>query len=88
MATTTKPIRLSGHARQQLVSRGASEDEIVAAIRSEEWQPAERGRRECRKTFAFRGTWNGTYYEAKQVRPIFAEEPNEVVVVTVYVYYL
>ncbi|MCL0033512.1 hypothetical protein M1M99_01700 [Thermodesulfovibrionales bacterium] len=27
------------------------------------------------------------FYKTKQVRPIFAEEENEIVVVTVYVYY-
>ena len=32
--------------------------------------------------------WNGVFYRTKQVRPIFVEEPAEIVVVTVYVYYL
>lgn len=36
-----KPIRLSGHARQQLARRGATEEEVVQAIRSTTWQPAE-----------------------------------------------
>ena len=32
--------------------------------------------------------WNGIYYPTKQIRPIFVDEPTEIVVVTVYVYYL
>ncbi len=80
-----KPIRLSGHARQQLARRGASEEEIFEAIRSAEWQPVELGRLECRMNFPYGKEWNGRWYNTKQVRPIFAEEENEIVVVTVYV---
>ena len=82
-----KPIRLSGHARQQLWYRGVTEEEIDGAIRTEEWTPAELGRLECRKDFPFGREWNGKVYTMKQVRPIFVEEEREIVVVTVYTYY-
>ena len=82
-----KPIRLSGHARDQLLYRGAIEGEIEEAIRTAEWAPAELGRLECRKDFPFGKEWNGKVYATKQVRPIFVEEQREVVVVTVYTYY-
>jgi hypothetical protein len=82
-----KPIRLSGHARDTMHYRGASEDEIAAAIRSSSWTPAEGGRFECRKEFPFEQVWHGKRYATKQVRPIFVEEQDELVVVTVYVYY-
>jgi hypothetical protein len=82
-----KPVRLSGHARQQLGFRSVSEDEVLEAIRTAEWKPAERGRLECWKNFPFHQTWNRAYYETKQVRPIFVDEPHEIVVVTVYAYY-
>jgi hypothetical protein len=52
-----------------------------------EFGPAEGGRLECRKDFSYGREWNGKVYATKQVRPIFAEEPNEILVVTVYVYY-
>jgi len=84
---TTKPIRLSGHARQQPQFRGATEQEVAETIRGENWQPAGSGRQECRKNFPFNTIWNGKQYATKQVRPIFVEEPNEIVAVTVYVYY-
>lgn len=83
-----KPIRLSQHAQQQVERRGTTEAEIVEAIRSSDWQPAELGRLECRKDFRFGRLWKGRHYETKKVRPIFAEERDELIVVTVYVYYL
>ena len=52
------------------------------------WEPAERGRRECRRNFPFHQEWHGIVYATKQIRPIFVDEPEEIVVVTVYVYYL
>jgi len=82
-----KPIRLTGHARSQLGYRGTSEDEVVETIRTRPWQSAEAGRLECRRDFAFQGEWNGRWHATKQVRPIFVEEPTEIVVVTVYSYY-
>ncbi len=82
-----KPIRLSLHAQAQIASRGTSEDEIEEAIRTAEWTPAELQRLECRKNFTFGKEWNGTMYATKQVRSIFVEEDEEIVVVTVYVYY-
>jgi len=82
-----KPVRLSGHARDQLGPRGVTEAEVVKAIRDEAWSPADLGRLECRKNFQFGQEWNGTVYAVKQVRPIFVDEANEIVVVTVYAYY-
>ena len=82
-----KPIRLSGHAVQQMQFRGASDQEVTEAVRTASWLSADNGRWECRKDFVFNAIWNGKLYTTKQVRPVFAEEPHEIVVVTVYVYY-
>ena len=82
-----KPIRLSGHAKEQLFFRGTTEDEVIGAIRTSSWQPAESGRLECRKDCVFENEWNKKYYKTKQVRPIFAEEDSEIVVITVYSYF-
>jgi hypothetical protein len=83
----TKPIHLSGHARDRLASRGVSEDEVIEAVRTSPWRPAELGRLECRRSFAYGQEWNGRFYNTKQVRPIFVEEADKIVVVTVYAYY-
>ena len=79
-----KPIRLSLHALQQLQFRGTNDREVMEAVRTAPWRPAENGRWECRMDFVFNATWNGKHYTTKQVRPIFVEEPLEIVVVTVY----
>ena len=82
-----KPIRLSGHARENIRFRGATEQEVIDTIRNAKWEPAEEGRLECRQDFDYNQKWNGRFFKTKQVRPIFVEETKETVVVTVYVYY-
>jgi hypothetical protein len=87
ISDNSKPIAFSGHASQQMQFRGATEGEVADTIRTTPWHPAENGRMECRKDFLFEAVWNGRHYATKQVRPVFVEEPNEIGVVTVYVYY-
>lgn len=82
-----KPIRLSKHAQGYIPKRGFTQAEVEDAIRTCPWTPAELGRQECRKDFRFDALWNGQHYATKQVRPVFAEEASEIVVVTVYTYY-
>ena len=53
-----KPIRLSGHAKEQLFYRGTTEEEVIEAIKTAPWQQAELGRLECRKEFVFEKEWN------------------------------
>ena len=79
---------MSHHARENMTFRGATEEEVAEAIRQSEWQSAERGRFDCRHEFAFDADWNGRHYARKQVRPVFVDEPDAIVVVTVYVYYV
>lgn len=89
MLQRSHEARTALQARQeQLPFRGATEQEVNEAIRTSPWQPAELGRLECRRNFVFQQEWNGAWYPTKQVRPIFVDEPEEIVVVTVYVYYL
>ncbi len=87
MPPTQKPIRLSGHARGRLQGRGTTEQEVIEAIQTAPWRPAEGGRFECRKNFPFNAEWNRKPYVTKQVRPVFADDPGEIVVVTIYTYY-
>ena len=82
-----KSIRLSKHAAENAVHRGTTESEIEQAINSAAWTSAQAGRSECRHDFRFQSEWNGSFYETKQVRPIFVDEEQEIVVITVYVYY-
>jgi hypothetical protein len=82
-----KPIHFSGHAKGQAAFRGTTEKEVENVIKTSEWSPAELNKLECRKDFVYKKEWNKKFYKTKQVRPIFAEEEKEIVVITVYVYY-
>lgn len=82
-----KPVEFSHHALMQLKSRGTNETEIIETIRNAVWQPAELNRMECRKNFEYNSHWNEKFFKTKQVRPIFTEEDESIIVVTVYVYY-
>ena len=82
-----KPIRLSTHALSYIAKRGFTVVEVEDTIQTRRWETAELGRMECRKTFPFNREWNKRLYATKEVRPIFVEEADEIVVVTVYTYY-
>jgi hypothetical protein len=82
-----KPIRLSAHALSYLARRGFTVAEVEETIRTCPWEKAELGRLEARKEFPFNNEWNGRRYAVRQVRPVFVDEPNEIVVITVYTYY-
>ena len=49
--------------------------------------PAREGRIWCRLNFEFKGAWQGRYYAIKQVAPVIVEEPDRIVVVTVYTFF-
>ncbi|MGI9015252.1 MAG: DUF4258 domain-containing protein [Phycisphaerales bacterium] len=82
-----KPIRLSAHALEQCADRGASLPEVEKAIRDGDREPAKRGRWMHRYNFQFNAEWQGRRYAIKQVAPVVAEEPSELVVVTVYTFH-
>lgn len=83
-----KNIKLSRHAKEQLAFRGTSEEEVFETIKTApSWELAQSGRLECKKDFVYEKEWNKKYYRTKQVRPIFVEEENEIVVITVYTYF-
>ena len=82
-----KPIRLSAHAQGYLSRRGFTVAEVEDAIRTGLWRTASQGRQEASKEFAYGRDWNGTVYATKRVRPVFVEEPTEIVVITVFTYF-
>jgi len=82
-----KPILFSQHALDQMPDRGATREEVEAAIRSGELAPAKGKRLSFRKNFPFNREWKGKKYAIKQVMPIIIEESDKIVVVTVYVFY-
>ena len=86
-APPEKPVRLSAHADGYRSRRGFTEAEVVLAIRTNPWLPAQNNRLEATRDFTFDDNWNGKHYGTKRVRPIFVDEPDEIVVVTVYTYF-
>lgn len=82
-----RPVRLSAHAHEQCVERGTTEVEVILAVREGEREQAKRGRWMYRYNLPFDGTWQGRRYAIKQVAAVVAEEPDELVVVTVYTFY-
>ncbi|MDI6788902.1 MAG: DUF4258 domain-containing protein [Planctomycetota bacterium] len=87
MVDKSKPIWLSGHAQEQMSRRGYSFEEVKDAIHTASWKPAGSGRLECNRNFPYNKEWNKKQYATKRVRPIFVEEPEGIIVVTVYTYY-
>jgi hypothetical protein len=82
-----KPIRLTKHAREQCVERGATEAEIIESICKGTREPAKHGREFCRFNFSFSKKWQDKFYAIKQVAPVIKDEANEIVVITVYTFY-
>lgn len=82
-----KPIRLTFHAEQRAKERGASTEEVELAIRTGMQEEAKNSRKQFRLNMEFGKDWIGTTYAIKQVVPVTVEEENEIVVITVYVFY-
>ena len=82
-----KKIRLSHHARSRCRSRGTNEQEVRSAVRRGVRDPAKKGRWMCRLNFQYNQLWRGKHYAIKQVAPVIAERPGEIVVITVYTFF-
>ena len=69
--------------------RGATREEVRETVETTPWQSAKRGKYQVRKPFAFGcpSPINRQFYPFKTVHAIFADEPNEIVIVTVLIYY-
>ncbi|MBI5669154.1 MAG: DUF4258 domain-containing protein [Chloroflexi bacterium] len=87
MADRSKPIEISQHAQQQMIERGAKEVEVLEVIQSGEEVPAKKNRTGFRKNIQYNDVWAEKEYAVKQVFVIVAEEPDRLVVVTVFTYY-
>jgi len=83
-----KSIRFSEHAKTRLLQRGATEEEVLECIRQSPRSVLPGGRFSARKTFLFGAIspMNNQHYRFKRIETIFAETPDEIVVVTVKVY--
>lgn len=69
--------------------RGASEEDVTKAVRLGRWEPAKMDKLQSKYRFDFNkiALTNQKFYKYKIVEPIFTDEPNGIVVITVKVYY-
>ena len=58
-------VRLHPHAKERLLERGASEEEVVATVTGGEQFPAKFGRTGFRRNFPFDGIWRGRNYKTR-----------------------
>jgi hypothetical protein len=86
-ADSEKPVVFSHHARKRMLERGASERDVLEAIRTGVREPAQRGLAQFRLNLDYNRRWRGRFYAVQQVAPIVAEEEGRRVVITVYTFY-
>jgi hypothetical protein len=87
MKTGEKPIYFTHHALEQMKERQATENEVIETIRNSKWVSAEKGRLTASKLFPFQREHYGRYYASKEVVPVFTEEIERIVVITVYTFF-
>jgi len=87
MDKLSKPIAFSKHSLLRIKERKTTKQEVIEAIREGGWQPAQKGRLTCSKVFLFEKEHYGRYYKYKEVVPIFIEEKEQILVITVYTFF-
>jgi hypothetical protein len=81
------PVRFHPHARQRLLERGATEDEVMATIDKGEQFPAKFGRTGFRRNFPFEAVWRGRHFGIKQLEVYAVNEGDDWLVITVITRY-
>lgn len=84
---TRENIKFTPHAMESLKKRGVSQEEVIETIKEAEHFATKLGRMECEREFCYNGEWHGKYYRTKKVRPVFKEEEDRILIVTVYAFY-
>ena len=80
-------IVFSDHSFAQMIERGTRREEVETAILKGEKVPAKKGRHAYRINFQYEQLWDEKWYAMKQVMPIVKEDDDELIVITVYVFY-
>jgi bifunctional N-acetylglucosamine-1-phosphate-uridyltransferase/glucosamine-1-phosphate-acetyltransferase GlmU-like protein len=86
-ATPEKPIVFTRHAQERCRTRGATEEDVIKAIRGGKREAAQRGLWLYRLNLQFQREWAGTWYAVQQVSPVVDEETERLVVITVFTFY-
>ena len=80
-------VRFHSHARERMVERGATVDEVRATVERGEQFPARFGRTGFRRNFAYDSEWRGRRYRIKQVEVYAVQEDSDWLVITVITRY-
>jgi hypothetical protein len=84
---TMKSVEFDDHTLHRMTLRGTTKVEVITAIREAKWEGAKNKRFQCRKSYPYGQEWNGKTYNTKQVKVIFEELEDLIIVDTVYVFY-
>jgi hypothetical protein len=80
-------VRIHPHARQRMIERGATEEEVRATVQLGERFPVRFGRVGFRRNFCFESEWRGRFYRTKQVEAIAVEEDGWLVITVLVRYF-
>lgn len=80
-------VKLHPHAKERLTERGATEQEVIAAVEGGETFPVKFGRTGFRRNFIFDAMWRGKQYSSKQVEAYAIKEDDYWLVITVITRY-
>lgn len=81
-------IIFSRHAEDRIKERGATKEEIFKTIKEGEQLPVKEGRVAYKKNFQYNKKWKGKYYTTKQVIVITKKEGDNLIVITVFTFYI
>ena len=76
-------VRFHPHALERMAGRGATEDEVAAAVEQGEMLTAKFGRVAFRRNFTFNSERRGRYFGTKQVEAYVVREGADWLVLTV-----
>lgn len=80
-------VKFHPHAKERLLERGASEEEVAVTVESGETFPVKFGRTGFRRNFPFDGIWRGKNYKTKQVEVFAVKEEDYWIAITVITRY-
>ena len=80
-------IKFTEHAKERIEQRGATEAEVLEVLAKGVEVQAGRHRKAKESVFDYGREWLGKSYPQKKVEVVFVEEGEDVVVITVKVYY-
>ena len=80
-------IRFHPHARERMAERGATEQEVTAAVEAGEQFGVKFDRTGFRRNFVFEKQWRGKSYKTKQVEAYAVRQDDDWLVITVIIRY-